>query len=216
MASEKSASTAFRRHASARSGAASPRARFEIAFSCLSQNSGSGASIGRSEIGGGSGRSSAARAKATPSLRRSPMTTASTSPRVAAFAAFTGLPLVTRSTAASTPARRGVRTVPDAPGTMPRPTSGSPTEAPSSAIRNRHPMAISNPPPRADPWIAATHGFAAPSIRSTRSGRCGGTGGLPNSVTSAPAMKVRPSQISTTDRTDGSASSAPTASDPVH
>lgn len=43
-------------------------------------------------------------------------------------------------------------------------------------------------------------------------GKCGGVVSFPNSVTSAPAMKVQPSQLSTTARTDEPASSMPTAS----
>ncbi len=179
---------------------------------CASHQTGSGDATGRADTGGGSGRVSAMRAKATASAFRSPETTASTSPISSARGAATGRPEVTSSTATATPARRGVRTVPDAPGTIPRLTSGSPTKALSSATRNRQPIATSNPPPRAEPWIAATQGLTAPSSLSTRSGRCGGTGGFPNSDTSAPAMKVRPAQISTTARTEGSASRAATDS----
>jgi hypothetical protein len=47
------------------------------------------------------------------------------------------------------------------------------------------------------PWIAAITGLEAPSIVSCTSNREAPRGALPNSLMSAPAMKVRPSQIST-------------------
>jgi hypothetical protein len=52
----------------------------------------------------------------------------------------------------------------------------------------------SQPPPSAVPWIAATTGFDDASIMSTTVGRPGSTISLPNSVMSAPAKNVRPSQ----------------------
>ena len=45
--------------------------------------------------------------------------------------------------------------------------------------------------------MAATIGFGEFSIATSTSCRPGGFGGLPNSVMSAPAMKVRPPQVST-------------------
>src|SRR4030081_1575133 len=48
-------------------------------------------------------------------------------------------------------------------------------------------------------------GFGEFSIRTSTSCRPGGFGGLPNSVMSAPAMKVRPAQVSTIACTSGSA-----------
>ena len=53
--------------------------------------------------------------------------------------------------------------------------------------------------------MAATIGFGEFSIVSSTSCRPGGFGGLPNSVMSAPAMKVRPPQVSTIACTSGSA-----------
>src|SRR6202045_1711591 len=53
--------------------------------------------------------------------------------------------------------------------------------------------------------MAATIGFGEFSISVSTSLRPGGFGGLPNSVMSAPAIKVRPSQVSTIAITSGSA-----------
>src|ERR1700737_4795192 len=53
--------------------------------------------------------------------------------------------------------------------------------------------------------MAATIGFGEFSISISTSWRPGGFGGLPNSVMSAPAMKVRPAQVSTIAFTSGSA-----------
>ena len=74
-------------------------------------------------------RAAGSAAKATAPARRSPSTMRSIRPSSSAFGAFTGLPVVTRSTATAGGTRRGSRTVPPAPGTMPRVTSGRPTEA---------------------------------------------------------------------------------------
>jgi hypothetical protein len=53
--------------------------------------------------------------------------------------------------------------------------------------------------------MAATIGFGEFSSSVSTSLRPGGFGGLPNSVMSAPAMKVRPAQVSTMACTCGSA-----------
>jgi len=53
--------------------------------------------------------------------------------------------------------------------------------------------------------MAATIGFGEFSIASSASCSPGGFGGLPNSVMSAPAMKVRPPQVSTMALMPGSA-----------
>src|SRR6476661_5585305 len=53
--------------------------------------------------------------------------------------------------------------------------------------------------------MAATTGFGEFSISESTSLRPGGFGGLPNSVMSAPAMKVRPAQVSTIAFASGSA-----------
>src|SRR5882724_8927220 len=55
----------------------------------------------------------------------------------------------------------------------------------------------SRPPPRAVPWMADTTGFGELSIRSSTEWSDGSVGGLPNSVMSAPAMKVRPAHTMT-------------------
>ncbi len=51
------------------------------------------------------------------------------------------------------------------------------------------------------PWIAATTSFGLASIARITSCNDGPVIGLPNSVISAPAMKVRPAQASTMART---------------
>ena len=53
--------------------------------------------------------------------------------------------------------------------------------------------------------MAAMIGFGEFSIATSTSCRPGGFGGLPNSVMSAPAIKVRPPQVSTIAFTSGSA-----------
>src|SRR5262245_55269780 len=60
--------------------------------------------------------------------------------------------------------------------------------------------------------MAATISLSLASIAETTSGRCGGCGGLPNSLISAPAMKVRPAQSSTPASSVASAFSAVTTS----
>src|SRR6185437_181916 len=72
--------------------------------------------------------------------------------------------------------------------------------------------ATSSPPPSAVPWIAATTGFEQFSIVSTTCGSHGFCGGLPNSVMSAPAKKVCPSQAMTTAFTLSSPSASAIAS----
>ena len=73
----------------------------------------------------------------------------------------------------------------------------SPTAAPRD---NGRPSATSSPPPSAVPWIAATTGFVQSSMLSTTCGSIGSANalGVPNSVMSAPAKKVWPSQAITT------------------
>ena len=50
------------------------------------------------------------------------------------------------------------------------------------------------PPPRAVPWMAATTGTSLASMAPSTAGSQGSAGGLPNSLMSAPAKKVRPAQ----------------------
>jgi hypothetical protein len=61
--------------------------------------------------------------------------TASMMPACCARAAGTGLPSVHMSSASGTPASRGSRCVPPAPGMMPSSTSGWPTLALATATR---------------------------------------------------------------------------------
>src|SRR5262245_61454635 len=68
--------------------------------------------------------------------------------------------------------------------------------------RGNKPIAVSNPPPKAVPWIAATIGFGQSSIalissRKLRSLLRWPEVILPNSLMSAPAMNVRPPPIKT-------------------
>ena len=89
------------------------------------------------------------------------------------------------------PISRGRRWVPPPPGISPRRTSGSAKLAFACAIRTSQASAISRPPPRQWPWIAATTGTGSSSIRSA-SGWIP-TGGLPSPVIdfrSAPAEKA--------------------------
>ena len=59
--------------------------------------------------------------------------------------------------------------------------------------------------------MAATTGLLQPSMASCTATRLGSCEGLPNSEMSAPAMKVRPAQISTAARAEASASTASNA-----
>ena len=74
-------------------------------------------------------------AKATAPARRSSPTTSSTMPISLALGARTGSPLTIILSAASTPATRGNRCVPPAPGRSPSLTSGSPTCPAATATR---------------------------------------------------------------------------------
>ena len=75
------------------------------------------------------------RANARASLRRPPSTIWSTNPNAWASPALIGLPVVTISSAFSTPITRGKRWVPPAPGNSPRLTSGNPHWAEATASR---------------------------------------------------------------------------------
>src|SRR5271168_4548184 len=83
----------------------------------------------------GAGLAATSLAKAMAPARRSPSIILSTMPDLKASSAFTGLPVVHISTALATPARRGRRCVPAAPGMMPSFTSGWPTCALATATR---------------------------------------------------------------------------------
>ena len=121
----------------------------------------------------------------------------SMTPIARASLAATCRPEVIMSSAFSSPAIRGNRCVPPAPGIRPSCTSGRPTRALLTAMRNRQASAASSPPPRAVPCNAAMIGFGLASRACRTSGRKGARGGLPNSEMSAPAINVRPAQIST-------------------
>ena len=58
-------------------------------------------------------------------------------------------------------------------------------------------MVSSSPPPSGVPCTAAMVGFLMSSISEITSIRLGGCDGLPNSVMSAPATKVRPAPVTT-------------------
>ena len=83
----------------------------------------------------GAGLSATSRANAIAPARRSPSTIRSTMPHFTASSAFIGFPLTHISTAFATPASRGRRCVPPAPGISPSFTSGWPTCALATATR---------------------------------------------------------------------------------
>src|SRR5450759_4347264 len=72
--------------------------------------------------------------------------------------------------------------------------------------------AVSKPPPKAVPCIAAMTGLGPPSSAAWISDSVAPFAGLPNSEISAPAMKVRPAQITTMALTAGSPAAAWTPS----
>ncbi len=117
-------------------GASWPRARFASAARYWSKTDGSTSGTGSSLVFRGAAPcSSSSRAQAIAPSRKSPSTILSISPISFAAAAPTGLPLTIRSSAAATPASRGERCVPPAPGNKPRFTSGKPTLADGTAHR---------------------------------------------------------------------------------
>ena len=75
-----------------------------------------------------------------------------------AVIALIGLPKHIMSRAVSRSINRGNLCVPPAPGITPKLTSGNPICALGCMIRIRHANAISAPPPKAIPFIAAIHG----------------------------------------------------------
>src|SRR5262249_52991779 len=91
--------------------------------------------------------------------------TRSTRPSSSARAGPTGVPERSMSSARVRPIRRVNRWVPPLPGSRPRLTSGTPRRySPSAAKRKSHARAISRPPPRAWPAMAATNTFGVRSI----------------------------------------------------
>mmetsp|Transcript_33007 Transcript_33007/g.80260 ORF Transcript_33007/g.80260 Transcript_33007/m.80260 type:complete len:353 (-) Transcript_33007:339-1397(-) len=97
-------------------------------------------------------------------------TTKSTRPIFFALSDLIVLPVSSMSSAAVAPTSLGSRCVPPHPGKSPSITSGRPSTvfALDVATRCLHVIAISSPPPRHDPSIAATHGVF-PCIFSIRS-----------------------------------------------
>ena len=117
---------------------------------------------------------------------------ACTNPAANAACAPRGLPKLIISNAFTSPTSLGRRCVPPAPGITPRVTSGRPICAAGAMIRIRQAIAISAPPPRATPLIAAIQGTKLSSMAFTTSGKCGSSGARSNSRASAPAAKARP------------------------
>ncbi len=190
-------------------GASRPRSLRVNAAAAASNAPGSaraGASLSSRSRTRRNGRFSARtrRAKTIASVVRSPSAIASRTPSASASAAGIGSPVTIILSAFSGPTSRGRRCVPPAPGRRPSLTSGRPTRAVGAATRKWQASANSNPPPSAAPWIAATTGFGIASIAAMTSPSPGACGGLPNSVMSAPAKKVRPAQAMTTASTDAS------------
>ena len=81
------------------------------------------------------------------------------------------------------------------PGMRPSLISGRPSRVPAAATRKWQPMVSSSPPPSGVPCTAAMVGFFTSSSVAMTSIRLGGCDGLPNSVMSAPATKVRPAPV---------------------
>ena len=117
-------------------GASWPRARFAI---LLRYSSSTPAAIPLATnslvLRRGASCAASSRHQASAAVPRSPSTTRSTSPRFAARAASTGLPLIIMSSAGRAPISRGKRCVPPAPGSSPSLTSGRPTFASGAAQR---------------------------------------------------------------------------------
>mmetsp|Transcript_16880 Transcript_16880/g.36566 ORF Transcript_16880/g.36566 Transcript_16880/m.36566 type:complete len:201 (+) Transcript_16880:1464-2066(+) len=87
--------------------------------------------------------------------------TASTRPSFLALSALSCLPVSIKSRADAAPTSLGSRWVPPAPGSRPSITSGRPSTVFDDVVATRceHASAISRPPPRHAPSMAATHGF---------------------------------------------------------
>ncbi len=83
------------------------------------------------------------------------------------------LPVRISSFALPMPTRRASRAVAPAPGIVPTLISVCPIRALLAAIRRSQANANSQPPPRANPAMAATMGFAKRSIRKVTSNREG-------------------------------------------
>ncbi len=114
----------------------------------------------------------------------------------------------------SSPIRRGMLTVPPAPGTRPIATSGSRNVASAAATTRPAKAGSSTPAPTQAPWTlavtrSATAARAAATLRSTRMRwAVAGSGVVPNSVRSPPLQNDGPSPSSTTRRTGSAAATA--------
>ena len=135
-------------------------------------------------------------------------TTSLTRPMRSASAAVSTLPVRISSLARAGPTIRGSRCVPPAPGVTASRTSGSPILARSEATRRSQHRAISRPPPRALPSIAAMVGIGRAASRaptrdsSSCRARPPGPRCASNSPTWDPAENARsPSPVTTTART---------------
>ena len=126
--SSKGSSSASSTHSRHATGARWPRARRSRRALVVAKMSGSLSSGVRSRASGCGGPAAMRScAKAMAPCRRSPSITRSRMPCSAASAAPMGVPSTIMASAFSTPARRGRRWVPPAPGGKPSATSGWPT-----------------------------------------------------------------------------------------
>ena len=116
---------ALRRCAAAPEGAARPAAGMRrYSSNCAGREGGTGSSETRRS---GARAAASSRAQAIAPARRSPSMRRSTMPSSIAGSMPIGLPEAMSSKAACQPASRGNRTVPPAPGSSPRDTSGKPS-----------------------------------------------------------------------------------------
>src|SRR5262245_25794649 len=126
-------------------------------------------------------------------------------------------PVMFRSVARPSPTSRGSRWVPPPPAISPSLISGWPSCASSAAMRMSQHIATSSPPPRQNPWIAATNGVRAASMRCPRRwmpraepplSSCADSRSVGNSEMSAPATNARsPAPLRTIARISSSVSS---------
>src|SRR5579859_921655 len=141
-------------------------------------------------------------------IRLAAGTTSLTSPmRQASWASIIPPPRMSWS-ARPLPTRRGSLWVPPPPGNNPSLTSGWPNLACSTAMRRVQAIAVSQPPPRAKPLIAATTGLPRFSTRSRTSCParldCSASTAVKcaSSLMSAPATKaLSPAPVTMTPRT---------------
>src|SRR5919106_4018263 len=143
-------------------------------------------------------------------------TTRSTSPQSYAVFPSIGSPVRLRYSARPSPTSRGSRWVQPPPGMSPSLISGCPSCESSEATRMSHAIASSSPPPRQNPWMAATNGVRALSMRApsfwiprAEPPSAGGASRREgNSEMSAPATNARsPAPLRTIARTSSSESS---------